>query len=90
MFDLEAFKSAGPKKFVLVEIDFPQDKSKLARETQEQNAKLQQQFGRPVHALDLNSLARMILFGLNTHGANPHTLSRAQAESEQPHNDSRI
>ncbi|MDT5122073.1 MAG: hypothetical protein QOC96_1555 [Acidobacteriota bacterium] len=51
---------------------------------------LQQQFGRPVHALDLNSLARMILFGLSAPGASPHTSSRAQAESEQPHNDSRI
>ena len=45
VFDLDAFKSAGPKKFVLVELDFPQDKSKLTKETQEQNAKLQTQFG---------------------------------------------
>ena len=45
VFDLDAFKSAGPKNFVLVEIDFPQDKSKLTKETQEQNAKLQTQFG---------------------------------------------
>ena len=45
VFDLDAFKSAAPKNFVLVEIDFPQDKSKLSKETQEQNAKLQTQFG---------------------------------------------
>lgn len=45
VFDLDAFKSAGPKNFVLVEIDFPQNKSKLSKETQEQNAKLQTQFG---------------------------------------------
>jgi len=45
VFDLDAFKTAGPKNFVLVEIDFPQNKSKLSKETQEQNAKLQTQFG---------------------------------------------
>jgi thioredoxin-related protein len=45
VFDLDAFKAAGPKNFVLVELDFPQNKSKLSKETQEQNAKLQQQFG---------------------------------------------
>ncbi|MEO6788770.1 MAG: thioredoxin family protein [Chthoniobacteraceae bacterium] len=45
VFDLDAFKNAAPKNFVLVEIDFPQDKSKLTKETQEQNAKLQTQFG---------------------------------------------
>ena len=45
VFDLDAFKTAGPKNFVLVELDFPQDKSKLTKETQEQNAKLQTQFG---------------------------------------------
>ena len=45
VFDLDAFKAAGPKNFVLVELDFPQDKSKLSKETQEQNAKLQKQFG---------------------------------------------
>ena len=45
VFDVDAFKTAGPKNFVLVEIDFPQDKSKLSKETQEQNAKLQTQFG---------------------------------------------
>lgn len=45
VFDLDAFKTAGPKNFVLVELDFPQNKSKLTKETQEQNAKLQTQFG---------------------------------------------
>ena len=45
VFDLDAFKTAGPKNFVLVELDFPQNKSKLSKETQEQNAKLQTQFG---------------------------------------------
>jgi thioredoxin-related protein len=45
VFDLDAFKTAAPKNFVLVELDFPQDKSKLSKETQEQNPKLQQQFG---------------------------------------------
>ena len=44
VFDLDEFKTAGPKSFVLVEVDFPQNKSKLSKETQEQNAKLQQQF----------------------------------------------
>ena len=45
VFDLDAFKKAAPKSFVLVEIDFPQDKSKISKETQAQNAKLQTQFG---------------------------------------------
>jgi thioredoxin-related protein len=45
VFDLDAFKSAGPKNFVLVEIDFPNNKSKQTKETQEQNTKLQTQFG---------------------------------------------
>jgi thioredoxin-related protein len=44
VFDLEAFKNAAPKKFVLVELDFPQDKSKLSKEVQDQNAALQKQF----------------------------------------------
>ena len=45
VFDLDAFKTAAPKNFVLVEIDFPQNKTKLTKETQELNAKLQTQFG---------------------------------------------
>ena len=44
VFDLDAFKTAAPKSFVLVELDYPNDKSKLSKEIQEQNAKLQQQF----------------------------------------------
>ena len=44
VFDLEAFKTAAPKNFVLVELDYPQDKSKLSKEVQEQNAELQKQF----------------------------------------------
>ncbi len=44
VFDLDAFKAAAPKTFVLVELDFPQDKSKLSQEVQDQNAKLQTQF----------------------------------------------
>ena len=45
VFDLDAFKAAAPKNFILVEIDFPQNKSKLSKEIQDQNAKLGQQFG---------------------------------------------
>ncbi len=44
VFDLDGFKTAAPKNFVLVELDFPKDKSKLSKEVQEQNAKLQTQF----------------------------------------------
>ena len=44
VFDLDAFKTAAPKNFVLVELDYPQDKSKLSKEVQEQNTTLQQQF----------------------------------------------
>ena len=44
VFDLDAFKAAAPKNFVLVELDYPRDKSKLSKEVQEQNAKLQTQF----------------------------------------------
>ena len=44
VFDLDAFKAAAPKNFVLVELDYPQDKSKLSKEVQEQNAALQKQF----------------------------------------------
>ncbi len=44
VFDLDAFKAAAPKNFVLVELDFPNDKSKLSQEVQDQNAKLQTQF----------------------------------------------
>ena len=44
VFDLEAFKTAAPKNFVLVELDYPQDTSKLSKEIREQNEKLKQQF----------------------------------------------
>ncbi len=44
VFDLEAFKNSVPKKFVLVELDYPRDKSRLTEETQKQNAALLQQF----------------------------------------------
>ena len=30
VFDLDAFKTAAPKNFVLVELDYPNDKSKLS------------------------------------------------------------
>jgi thioredoxin-related protein len=45
VFDVDAFKTAAPRNFVLVEIDFPQNKSKLTKETQEQNEKLKTQYG---------------------------------------------
>ena len=44
VFDTERFKSEAPKKFVLVEVDFPHSKT-LAETTRKQNAALQQQFG---------------------------------------------
>lgn len=44
VFDLDAFKTAAPKSFVLVELDYPQDKSKLSQEIQDQNSALQKQF----------------------------------------------
>ena len=44
VFDLDAFKTGAPKDFVLVELDYPRDKSKLSKEVQEQNEKLQKQF----------------------------------------------
>ena len=44
VFDLDAFKTAAPKNFVLVELDYPRDKSKLSKEVQDQNEKLQTQF----------------------------------------------
>ncbi len=37
VFSQEAFRSEGPKHFVLVELDFPNDKSHLSEETQKQN-----------------------------------------------------
>lgn len=43
VFDLDAFKNEAPKKFVLVELDFPHGKE-LPPEVKEQNSKLQQEF----------------------------------------------
>jgi thioredoxin-related protein len=43
VFDKEKFKAEAPKKFVLVEIDFPRTK-KLADAVKKQNAALQQQY----------------------------------------------
>ena len=44
VFSHDPFKTGVADKFVLVEIDFPRDKSKLSDETQKQNAMLQKQF----------------------------------------------
>jgi len=44
VFDTEKFKAEAPKKFVLVELDFPQ-KRKLAEATRKQNDALQGEFG---------------------------------------------
>lgn len=44
VFDTPEFKAAGPKKFVLVELDFPQEK-KLAEDVKAQNSRLQKEFG---------------------------------------------
>ncbi len=43
VFSKAEFKAAGPKKFVLVELDFPQ-KKKLADDVKAQNEKLQKEF----------------------------------------------
>ncbi|GAA5495890.1 hypothetical protein Rhal01_02071 [Rubritalea halochordaticola] len=45
VFKHDAFNEGVKDSFVLVELDYPRDKSKLSEETQEQNAKLQQQYG---------------------------------------------
>lgn len=44
VFEKEGFKKATKEKFVLVEIDFPNDTSKLSQETQDQNKKLSETF----------------------------------------------
>ncbi len=44
VFDFDQFKTGAPKNFVLVELDYPQDKSKLSQEVQDQNSKLQKDF----------------------------------------------
>ena len=43
VFDKESFKTAAPKQFVLVELDFPQQK-KLSDELKKQNAELQKRY----------------------------------------------
>ncbi|MBB5352564.1 thioredoxin-related protein [Haloferula luteola] len=44
VFQEDAFKEGIKDKFVLVELDYPRDTSKLSEETQEQNAKLQEAY----------------------------------------------
>ena len=44
VFDQAAFKEAAPKDFVLVELDYPQDDTKLSVEVKAQNARLQKEF----------------------------------------------
>ncbi|MBI1370134.1 MAG: thioredoxin fold domain-containing protein [Planctomycetes bacterium] len=45
VFSQEAFKNSIPNEFVLVELDFPNDKSKLSAETQAQNKEWMEKFG---------------------------------------------
>jgi len=45
VFKHDAFKKGVADKFVLVELDFPKDKSKLSDETQKQNKELQAKYG---------------------------------------------
>lgn len=42
--DSAAFKEYAEKKLVLLELDFPNDKSKISKETQAQNAKLSKEY----------------------------------------------
>ena len=44
VFSKEHFKKEAPKKFVLLEIDFPRDKSKMSEETIKQNDEMAKQF----------------------------------------------
>lgn len=44
VFAHEAFKKGVEEKFVLVELDFPQDKSKVSEAIQKQNAELQEKY----------------------------------------------
>ncbi len=44
VFSQNEFKSDIPNSFVLVELDYPRDKSKMSKETLDQNAKLKDQF----------------------------------------------
>ena len=45
VFKHDSFKKGVADKFVLVELDFPKDKSKLSEATQKQNAELQVKYG---------------------------------------------
>lgn len=45
VFDKKEFQEAAPKSFVLVELDFPNDKSGQSEELQAQNQRLMEQFG---------------------------------------------
>jgi thioredoxin-related protein len=45
VFQKEGFKKAAKEKFILVEVDFPNDTSKISQETQDQNKKLGEEFG---------------------------------------------
>jgi thioredoxin-related protein len=45
VFKHDAFKTGVKDKFVLVELDYPKDKSKLSEETQKQNEDLQGKYG---------------------------------------------
>ncbi|MCW1884857.1 thioredoxin family protein [Luteolibacter flavescens] len=45
VFKHDAFKTGVKDKFVLVELDYPEDKSKLSEETQKQNEELQGKYG---------------------------------------------
>ena len=42
--DTATFKDYAAKKLVLLELDFPNDKSKISKETQAQNAKLSKEY----------------------------------------------
>ena len=54
VFSLEPFKAGVKDKFVLVEVDFPKDESKLSEETRKQNEELKRLLNQYLHA-DVNS-----------------------------------
>ena len=45
VFDTDEFKAQAPQKYVLLELDYPQDQSKVSEATRAQNDRLQSQFG---------------------------------------------
>jgi thioredoxin-related protein len=45
VFDTDEFRAQAPKKYVLLELDYPQDQSKVSEATRAQNDRLQSQFG---------------------------------------------